>query len=802
MPSSSLCLCAVQHGEHFAGNKRADLPQTTASPLPLAPLGMMAEDIATRDGCKYSGPPLFLCGDYEVLSDQDETPHIEAFAVIWGSAWLARKVEHGKPGEIRRLVAANSTMRDGLPWHGLNEIALTARLGDDRAHTFVTAFVAPNERLKTEACLHFAYPYVEHDLLSYTKLCRPDARSAQSLSRELLVAVDHLHSIGIRHRNIKQQCILVQPNGTLKLGGLCTANLVSPSITKSISDSCITTLTGRPPECLLGARGHGPAQDIWACGIVISQICDCFMSGWSSCVHCDARCSSNSEEEFAYLLAIFARLGKPPDSHPLAQLPRWKQIPWSRMPFRSHEGWEDAKQLLGKEGVRLLLALTDLDASRRPSSTAALLHQYFQRPPAGCEVVEVFGGEEEVIQAFCATGMDAWRQDALEDIASTTLIDCQSAREAPLSALPIFTTEAAKDAEDGRTTETMEASVTKKLDVQDLDPWGCVRRRAFGYYIEEDLAREWANRRHMLTVIGGISSSLAKHGNCCADVCRCIYFYVFRERCPLNDCMHPFAANINMAMRAILNHWLIQVSFKYSLEETALFSAIDMVDAYLLKHPFLLRSRFQLLGIVALMVASKIIGEIPISPEEASYVTDTAYTVSEVKDFELELLLVYGDVWRGWGPFHFLSYYIAELRLSKFFLHLGSMLLECSTLAYELSRHAPGMLAAGVCVLAAGLCEIMDGGDGNGWIKRVQNRIGHDLSSMCGRDFDRIVRVAKEVCCALDSCCLSKHSLLDGLKSKYSKATYSFVFCKLEPKLPLGKSCYPQTLEQRINSDS
>jgi len=247
--------------------------------------------------------------------------------------------------------------------------------------------------------------------------------------------------------------------------------------------------------------------------------------------------------------------------------------------------------------------------------------------------------------------------------------------------------------------------------------------------------------------------------------------------------MFPFAHHINKAMRAILNDWLIAVCRKYRLEEPVLFFAVDMADVYLLRNPCLPRQRYQLLGVVALMIASKVFGGHAPLPDQMSFVTDRAYTIDEVKAFELELMHVCRDACKGWGPFHFLSHFIAELGLSKRHLHAGSMLLECSTLVYELSRHTPGLLAAGACCCADRLLQAADGGVKQGL--KARQTLGNHLSRLCGRDYNRILAVGKEICSALESFLSSspKNAYGVALRRKYSSKEHLQVLEHIEKLL-------------------
>lgn len=94
-------------------------------------------------------------------------------------------------------------------------------------------------------------------------------------------------------------------------------------------------------------------------------------------------------------------------------------------------------------------------------------------------------------------------------------------------------------------------------------------------------------------------------------------------------------------MRTILVDWLIDVHKKFKLREQTLFIAINLIDRYLEKTS-IQKSRFQLLGITALFVASKYEEIYPPGLAEYTYVCADAYKDSDLLDMEEKLLNLLG----------------------------------------------------------------------------------------------------------------------------------------------------------------
>jgi len=93
---------------------------------------------------------------------------------------------------------------------------------------------------------------------------RLEEQAAQVLFRALLEAVCHLHQLGIIHRDIKAQNILVSSN-------LKDLKLVDFNTAKRVQEGALT-MTGTadymPPEVLLG-ESLSEESDVWACGLCL-----------------------------------------------------------------------------------------------------------------------------------------------------------------------------------------------------------------------------------------------------------------------------------------------------------------------------------------------------------------------------------------------------------------------------------------------------------------------------------------------------------------------------------------------------
>ena len=87
--------------------------------------------------------------------------------------------------------------------------------------------------------------------------------------------------------------------------------------------------------------------------------------------------------------------------------------------------------------------------------------------------------------------------------------------------------------------------------------------------------------------------------------------------------------HINEKMRAILIDWLVEVNLKFKLVPETLYLNIALIDMYLEKAE-VVRNKLQLVGVTALLIASKYEEIYPPEIRDLVYITDKAYNKREV----------------------------------------------------------------------------------------------------------------------------------------------------------------------------
>ena len=99
--------------------------------------------------------------------------------------------------------------------------------------------------------------------------------------------------------------------------------------------------------------------------------------------------------------------------------------------------------------------------------------------------------------------------------------------------------------------------------------------------------------------------------------------------------------NVTADMRQILIDWLVDVHQSFELKEQTLYLALAYLNQYA-AHNDISKQEYQLVGIACLWIASKYEEIYPPRMQNYVQVTDSSYSVSELKNMEGKILLSLG----------------------------------------------------------------------------------------------------------------------------------------------------------------
>lgn len=174
------------------------------------------------------------------------------------------------------LVAIKKVLED--PRYKNRELEILEALKFRNCVSLKTYFETPGRR-SSEVYLNLVMDYLPMTLhqfaLSYRKERKyPPLLYVKIFSFQMFAGLHYLHSIGITHRDLKPQNILVdRDSGELKICDFGSAKKLSP---KEKSVSYIASRFYRAPELMFDCVYYTSAIDIWAAGCVVAEL---FSSG-------------------------------------------------------------------------------------------------------------------------------------------------------------------------------------------------------------------------------------------------------------------------------------------------------------------------------------------------------------------------------------------------------------------------------------------------------------------------------------------------------------------------------------------
>ncbi|XP_059442320.1 protein IMPAIRED IN BABA-INDUCED STERILITY 1-like isoform X2 [Corylus avellana] len=219
--------------------------------------------------------------------------------------------------------------------------------------------------------IYLVFEYMEHDITGL--LSCPDIKFSESqikcYMKQLLSGLEHCHSRGVMHRDIKGSNLLVNNEGILKVADFGLANFYSSGNRQPLT-SRVVTLWYRPPELLLGSTDYGASVDLWSVGCVFAEL----ILG---------KPILQGRTEVEQLHKIFKLCGSPPDEY-------WKRskLPHATLfkPQQPYDGClRETFKNLPKTTISLLETLLSVDPHKRGTASSALASEYFTTKPYACD---------------------------------------------------------------------------------------------------------------------------------------------------------------------------------------------------------------------------------------------------------------------------------------------------------------------------------------------------------------------------------------------------------------------------------
>ncbi|KAJ6826432.1 putative serine/threonine-protein kinaseisoform X4 [Iris pallida] len=126
---------------------------------------------------------------------------------------------------------------------------------------------------RMSSSLYLVFEYMEHDLagLAAAPGIAFTEPQVKCYMHQLLSGLEHCHSRGVLHRDVKGSNLLLDNAGVLKIADFGLATIFDPKYRRPMT-SRVVTLWYRAPELLLGCTYYGVGVDLWSAGCILCEL--------------------------------------------------------------------------------------------------------------------------------------------------------------------------------------------------------------------------------------------------------------------------------------------------------------------------------------------------------------------------------------------------------------------------------------------------------------------------------------------------------------------------------------------------
>ncbi|KAH3761544.1 CMGC/CDK protein kinase [Pelomyxa schiedti] len=259
--------------------------------------------------------------------------------------------------------------KEGFPMTALREIRIQTLYKHPYIVDVKEIVVGTNN-----SCVYIVMEYLDHNLRSLMDSMKQPFLSAETktLLRQLLTAVDHLHSNWVVHRDIKSTNLLYDNKGHMKLADFGMAREYGSPL-KPMTQT-VVTLWYRAPEVLLGSDIYSTAVDMWSVGCIFGE----FLTN---------AILLRGTSEVDQMYQMYKLLGPPTEKiwPGWSSLPNAKRMAPQPSHLRAHQQeispLRKKVQFMTDACHDLLTRLLAYDPAKRLSAAEALRHRYFTEDP-------------------------------------------------------------------------------------------------------------------------------------------------------------------------------------------------------------------------------------------------------------------------------------------------------------------------------------------------------------------------------------------------------------------------------------
>ncbi|XP_078071124.1 G2/mitotic-specific cyclin-B1-like [Mustelus asterias] len=234
--------------------------------------------------------------------------------------------------------------------------------------------------------------------------------------------------------------------------------------------------------------------------------------------------------------------------------------------------------------------------------------------------------------------------------------------------------------------------------------------------IAEDLCQAFSD---VLLPVKDVDADDDDNPMLCSEYVKDIYKYL--RRLEVEQSVKPKyleGREVTGNMRAILIDWLVQVQRKFQLLQETLYMTVSIIDRFLQDNP-VTKNQLQLVGVTAMLVASKYEEMYPPEIGDFVYVTDNTYTTAAIREMERKILRKLNFSLGRPLPLHFLRRSSKVAEVSSEHHTLAKYLMELTIVDYEMMHYLPSQIAAAAFCLAQ---KVLNNGD---WTPLLQHYMAY-----------------------------------------------------------------------------
>ena len=190
--------------------------------------------------------------------------------------------------------------------------------------------------------------------------------------------------------------------------------------------------------------------------------------------------------------------------------------------------------------------------------------------------------------------------------------------------------------------------------------------------------------------------------NLCSTYAEKMYDYFFENEQVflVNPTYLSSHRHINESMRGVLIDWIAEVHFKFKLASETLYLTVNIIDRYLERVHDVTTSKLQLIGVTALLLASKVEDIYPPELKELAYITSNAYTTRDIIQMESRMAGVLNFNFTVPTVYTFISRFLKAAHADKMMVQTACYLAERSLQEYSMLQFPPSVVAA-QCIRSA-----------------------------------------------------------------------------------------------------